>query len=251
MHKTLILVAESIHVDQDVVKYVKEVEMALTTQLRSVAKKINNLKSELAILKGSDISAPTSIQLETAYQEVSHLKAKLIATPAMLEVAGKGVSKVSQVVNDFMRVISELKSASFAKDEKLVSMHAEYLVSRMLPVSLRTRKWIYKLKYEKVSHEVALVSCQADFYKFGYVDHLQGRSFNYEFSENDFETFSISPVDQLDCSFEAALGGVAEGQVVQARAVEDEFMEAMAAKSDAAAEGVAVERPVVAQVANE
>ncbi|KAM2209118.1 hypothetical protein ACFXTI_025019 [Malus domestica] len=44
---------------------------------------------------------------------------------------------------------------------------------------------------------MALASCQADFYKFSYVDHLQGRPSNYEFFENDFETFSISPVHLL------------------------------------------------------
>ncbi|KAM2336149.1 hypothetical protein ACFXTH_013490 [Malus domestica] len=54
MHKTLILAAESMHVDQDVVECVKEVEVALTAQLCLAAKKIEKLKSELAILKGSN-----------------------------------------------------------------------------------------------------------------------------------------------------------------------------------------------------
>ena len=72
-----------------------------------------------------------------------------------------------------------------------------------------------KLKNEKSDHEVVLASCQANFYKLGYVDHLQGRPSDYEFSEKVFETFSISPVDLLDFSFEAAFGGAAEGQAVQ------------------------------------
>ena len=110
------------------------------------------------------------------------------------------------------------------------------LISRRLPVSLSPRKWIYQgamsasenlkkeldelqgahtwlveenvqLKNEKVGHEVAFASCQADFYKLGYVDHLQGRPSDYEFSEKNFEIFSISPVDLLDFSFEATFGG--------------------------------------------
>ena len=69
-----------------------------------------------------------------------------------------------------------------------------------------------QLKNETAGHEVTLASCQADFYKLGYVDHLQGRPSDYEFSEKDFETFFISPVDLLDFSFEDAFGGAAEGQ---------------------------------------
>ena len=50
MHKTLILAAESMRVDQDDVKCTKEVEVALVAQLHSAAENIENLKSELAVL---------------------------------------------------------------------------------------------------------------------------------------------------------------------------------------------------------
>ncbi|KAM2322515.1 hypothetical protein ACFXTH_019178 [Malus domestica] len=102
-----------------------------------------------------------------------------------------------------------------------------------------------QLKNEKASHEEALASCQADFYKLGYVDHLQGRPLDYEFFENDFKTFSISPVDLLDFSFEVAFGGAAEGQTVQAGAPENKLIEALAIESDEAAKSMAVEEPVV------
>ena len=68
-----------------------------------------------------------------------------------------------------------------------------------------------QLKNEKAGHKVVLASCQANFYKLGYVDHLQGRLSNYEFFKNDYETYFISLVDLLDFSFEAAFGGAAEG----------------------------------------
>jgi len=61
MHKTLILLAESIRVDQDVVKCAKEAKVALVAQLRSVVEKIEKLESELVVLKGSDVSTPTSL----------------------------------------------------------------------------------------------------------------------------------------------------------------------------------------------
>ncbi|KAB2636044.1 hypothetical protein D8674_026578 [Pyrus ussuriensis x Pyrus communis] len=59
MHKTLIIVAKSMCVDQDVVECAKEAEVALTAQLRSAAEKTEKLESELAVLKWSDVYAPT------------------------------------------------------------------------------------------------------------------------------------------------------------------------------------------------
>ncbi|KAM1857182.1 hypothetical protein ACFX14_007317 [Malus domestica] len=71
-----------------------------------------------------------------------------------------------------------------------------------------------QLKNKKVGHEVTLASCQTDFYKLGYVDHLQGKPSDYEFSEKNFETFSISPINLLDFLFEAAFDGAVKGQAV-------------------------------------
>ncbi|KAB2603124.1 hypothetical protein D8674_004129 [Pyrus ussuriensis x Pyrus communis] len=67
MHNTLILVTEFMCVDQDTVKYAIEVEVALMAQLRPSAVKIEKLESELAFLKGSDVSAPISMQLKNAH----------------------------------------------------------------------------------------------------------------------------------------------------------------------------------------
>ncbi|KAM2935607.1 hypothetical protein COP2_033301 [Malus domestica] len=71
------------------------------------------------------------------------------------------------------------------------------------------------------------------------------------FPRRTLRLFSVSLVDLLDFLFEAAFGGAAEGQAVQAGAFEDELMETLAAGSGAATEGMAVEEPVVTQVAKE
>ena len=129
----------------------------------------------------------------------------------MLKAAEKEISRASSLVEDFECVNLELRSACFAKDEELIFMHAE--VSRLKEINSKLeskevdlqgalsaienlKKELDKLsgahiglveenvqlKNEKVDHEVALASCQADFYKLGYVYHLQGKSSNYEFS---------------------------------------------------------------------
>ncbi|KAB2605840.1 plastidial pyruvate kinase 1 [Pyrus ussuriensis x Pyrus communis] len=214
MHKTLILAAESM----------REVEVALVAQLHSAAENIEKLKSELAVLKGSDVSAPTSLQLEIAHQKVAHLNVRLSTTQAMLEDTEKEVSRVSLVVEDLERVNSELRSSCFAKDDELIFMHAELQDAHIGLVEENVQ-----LKNEKAGHEVALASCQADFYKLGYIDHLQGRPSDYEFFDKDFETFSISPVDLLDFSFEVAFSGAIK-----------------AAGKGTAVECVAVKEPVVA-----
>ncbi|KAM1504365.1 hypothetical protein FF1_000473 [Malus domestica] len=272
MHKTLILAAESMHVDQDAVKCAKDAEVALMAQLRSTAENIDKLESELVVLKGSDVFAPTSMQLGTAHQEVAYLKAKFSATQAMLEAAEKEVSHVAPVVKNLERVNSELRSAIFAKDEELVFMYVE--VSHLKDVSskleskevdlqgvmsaseslqsahTRLVEENVQLKNKKVGHEVVLASYQTNFYKLGYVNHLQGRPSDYEFFEKDFETFSISPVDLLDFSFEAAFSGATEGQAIEAVVAEDELMEALAAKTDAVVEGMVVEKRVAVQAAD-
>ena len=72
---------------------------------------------------------------------------------------------------------------------------------------------------------MVLTLSQANFYNFGYVEHIQGRPSNYKFSEKDFETFFISSVDLIDFLFEAAFSRVTEGL---ARTAKDELMEALA-----------------------
>lgn len=108
MQNTLILVVESMLVYQDVVKATKEVKAMLTAQLSSTTEKIDKLKSELVVLKRSDVYAPTIVQLETIHQEVGSLKAKLSTIGAMLKAAEKEVDWFAPMFQNFECVDSEL-----------------------------------------------------------------------------------------------------------------------------------------------
>ncbi|KAM1581845.1 hypothetical protein ACFX10_029647 [Malus domestica] len=198
----------------------------------------------------------------------------------MLVVTKKEINRVSPMVEDLERFNLELRFAYFAKDEKLIFMHVEVSHLKEVACKLEYKKMDLQgalsasenlkneldelqgahtelvdknaqLKNEKIGHEVALPSCQAVFYKLGYVDYVQGKSSDYEFSENDFKTFSISAVDLLDFSFEAAFSGATKGQAVQVGATNDELLEVLAAGNGTIAEGVTVEEPMVTQVAKE
>ena len=79
------------------------------------------MESELAALKGSNISAPTSLQLETARQEIADLKARLDAIQVKYESAEKEIERYIPQIQDLERAISEFRSATYAKDEELIS----------------------------------------------------------------------------------------------------------------------------------
>ena len=66
MQKTTILEAKSMFLDQEDTKVAKEMAKTMAAEAYSFAKNIIKLESELVVLKGSNISAPTSLQLETA-----------------------------------------------------------------------------------------------------------------------------------------------------------------------------------------
>ena len=61
MQKTTILVAESMLLDQEDTKAAKEVARTMVAKAYSSTEKVKKLESELATLKGSNISAPTSL----------------------------------------------------------------------------------------------------------------------------------------------------------------------------------------------
>ncbi|KAM1349730.1 hypothetical protein ACFX2F_003769 [Malus domestica] len=77
MQKTTILATESMFLDQENTKVAKEVVRIVAAKVYSSAEKVKRLKSKLVALKGSNISAPTSLQLETARQEIMDLKNRL------------------------------------------------------------------------------------------------------------------------------------------------------------------------------
>ena len=66
MQKMAILAAESMVLDQEDTKAAKEVAKTMGAEAYSSAEKVKKFESELAALKGFNISTPTSVQLETA-----------------------------------------------------------------------------------------------------------------------------------------------------------------------------------------
>ncbi|KAM1987941.1 hypothetical protein ACFX15_035135 [Malus domestica] len=237
MQKTTILAAESMFLDQEDTKAAKEMARTMAAEAYSSAEKIKKLESELAALKESNTSAPTSLQLEAAHQEIMDLKTRLDAIQIKNESAEKEIERYIPQIQDLERSISEFRSAAYAKDEELIAtynqaIHFKKVVDRLEPqVSelqsvLKTNENLKKeieklqrvraclleeneqLKSEKYGFEASLIQNQTNFYKLGYVDHLYGRPSDFEFSGKDFETFSISPEDLLDFTFEASIGEI-------------------------------------------
>ncbi|KAM1151761.1 hypothetical protein PS2_034240 [Malus domestica] len=77
--KTAILAVESMLFDQKDTKAAKDMVKAMAMETYSSAENIKRLKSELIALKGFNISAPTSLQLEIACKEIVDLKTRLDA----------------------------------------------------------------------------------------------------------------------------------------------------------------------------
>ncbi|XP_050121360.1 uncharacterized protein LOC126599015 [Malus sylvestris] len=227
MQKTTILAAESMFLDQEDTKAAKEMARTMAAEAYSSVEKIKKLESELAALKESHTSDPTSQQLEAAHQEIMDLKTRFDA------------------IRDLERSISELRSAAYAKDEELIAtynqaIHFKEVADRLEPqVSelqgvlktndnlkkeieelQRVRACLFEeneqLKSEKNGFEASLIQNQSDFYKLGYVDHLYGRPSDFEFSAGGVDT--------------------------QAGAVEGKGPEDAAAENTKAAEGVTTEQ---------
>ncbi|KAM2993293.1 hypothetical protein FF2_045413 [Malus domestica] len=87
--------------------------------------------SKLFALKGSNISAPTSLQLETARQKIVDLKTRLDAIQVKHESAEKKIGCYIPQIQDLEFAVSELRFVAYAKDEKevdeLQSIHVSLL----------------------------------------------------------------------------------------------------------------------------
>ncbi|KAM1126077.1 hypothetical protein ACFX2B_040800 [Malus domestica] len=65
IQKTMILAAKSMLFDQNDTKVANEVARTVAAEAYCSTGKVKRLESEFDALKGSNISAPTSLQLET------------------------------------------------------------------------------------------------------------------------------------------------------------------------------------------
>ena len=102
------------------------------------SEKIKMLESELVALKRSNVSAPTSLQLETARQEIIDLKSRLDVIQLKYESAEKEIGCHIPQIQDLERAVSELHSAAYAKDEALIAaynqvIHLKKVVDRLEP----------------------------------------------------------------------------------------------------------------------
>ena len=86
----------------------------------SSAEKLKKLEAELGILKRSNISAPTFLQLETARQEIVDLKTRLDAIQVKYENAEKEIGCYVPQIQDLEFAVSELHFVAYAKDEELI-----------------------------------------------------------------------------------------------------------------------------------
>ncbi|KAB2622766.1 hypothetical protein D8674_024948 [Pyrus ussuriensis x Pyrus communis] len=96
------------------------------------------LESELVTLKGSNVPASTFLQLETARQEIVDLKTSLDAIQVKYESAEKEIGCYIPHIQDLEHAVSELRSATYAKDEELIAaynqvIHFKKVVDRLEP----------------------------------------------------------------------------------------------------------------------
>ncbi|KAB2630928.1 hypothetical protein D8674_008447 [Pyrus ussuriensis x Pyrus communis] len=191
--KTVILAAESMFLNQEDTKAANKMAKTMAAEAYSSVKMIKRLESELVILKRSNISASTFLQLETARQEIIQV----------LECA-----------------ISEVHSTTYVEDEELIAAYNQVInfkkvVDRLEPqvLELYGALKINKNLKKKVD-ELQRIHTQANFYKLGYVDHLFGRPSDFVFSGKDFKTFFISLKDLLAFTFKVSIGEVVGEQAV-------------------------------------
>ena len=89
----------------------------MVAEAYSSSEEIKRLNSELVALKGSNISAPTSLQLETACQEIVVLKTRLNAIQVKYESIEKEIGCYIPQIQDLEFAVSELHFTAYAKDE--------------------------------------------------------------------------------------------------------------------------------------
>ena len=138
MQKTAILAAESMLLDQEDTKATKEVAKNMAAEAYSSAEMIKRLESEFVALKGSNIFAPTSLQLKTAHKEIVDLKTRLDAIQVKYETIEKEIGCYIPQIQDLKHAILEFRSTAYAKDEELIAaynqvIHFQKIVDILVP----------------------------------------------------------------------------------------------------------------------
>ncbi|KAM1610083.1 hypothetical protein ACFXTI_021865 [Malus domestica] len=110
----------------------------MAAEAYSSTKEIKRSDSVLVALKGSNIFAPTSLQLKTAHQEIVNLKTRLDVIQVKYESAEKEIGCYIPQIQNLEFAVSELRFAAYAKDEKLIVaynqvIHFKRIVDRLEP----------------------------------------------------------------------------------------------------------------------
>ncbi|KAM2853777.1 hypothetical protein FF1_024332 [Malus domestica] len=101
----------------------KEVAKTMAAEAYSSDEEIKRLDSKLVAFKGSNISAPTSLQLETAHHEIVDLKTRLDTIQVKYESAENEIGCYIPQIQDLEFAISELRFAAYANDEELIAAY--------------------------------------------------------------------------------------------------------------------------------
>ena len=126
----------------------------MAAEAYSLAEEIKRLDSELVTLKGSNISAPTSLQLEIVRQDIVDLKTKLEAIQVKYESAENEIRCYIPQIQDLEFAVSELCFAVYAKDEKLIAAYTKKGVDELQRVRVGLLEKNEHLKGEKDQLEV-------------------------------------------------------------------------------------------------
>ena len=110
----------------------------METEAYSSTEKIKKLEFVIVALKGSNISTPTSLQLETTCIEIIDLKTRLEAIQVKYESVMKEIGCYISQIQDVEHAASELRSVAYEKDELLITaynqvIHFKKIVNRLEP----------------------------------------------------------------------------------------------------------------------
>ncbi|KAM1840629.1 hypothetical protein ACFX14_015328 [Malus domestica] len=95
----------------------------MAAEAYSLAEEIKRLDSELVTLKGSNISAPTSLQLEIACHEIVDLKIRLDVIQVKYESAKNEIGCYIPQIQDLEFTVYELRFVAYANDEELIAAY--------------------------------------------------------------------------------------------------------------------------------
>ncbi|KAM1807243.1 hypothetical protein ACFX11_030288 [Malus domestica] len=208
--------------DREDTKVAKEMARTMAAKAYSSVEKIKKLEFELAILKGSNTSAPTSLQLEAARQEIVDLKTRLVAIQVKYESAEKEIE----------RSISEFRSAAYAKDKELIATYNQVI---------HFKKVVDKLEPQVLELQSALKTNNILNKEIEELQRVRACLLKENEQLKDFKTFSISPENLLVFTFKSSISEVVGEVGAQAGVASGKEPKDATAENTKAAKSVATE----------